>query len=566
MWAVWACGCGPANNAAPAPQQVHAPANAAMPAAVVKTAEPGLTVEVLGNGLTVIVRENHSSPVVVVQSFVRAGSMYEGKYLGCGISHLVEHLVAEGAESGAAASGAAKARASRIDKIGGQSNAFTGMENTAYYIAAAAGRADECIDLVADWMARPSITQADFDREHGVVTRELEMGLDDPDRQLWYAHQANMYGTHPAGIPTIGYKAPLAALTLQDVLDYHGRMYVPQNMVFVVVGDVDTAKVLARIQKSFAATAPGRRFDYVLPEVEPVAAPRRVEVSSKLVKETLEVMAFQTIPLVHEDLYALDVLSYILSNGDASRLARTVKRQARLVTNISSSSWTPAWGKGSFEIEFHCAPDKPDQAEKAILAELATVAGAKVSDEELSRAKRQKVSDQVYTQQTVESQAGTLGGDLLSTNDVNFSKHYTDRIQQVTAEQVQAVAKKYLDPARVVITRLAPEATSAATTTAPTSRPSTRPEATLFKLPNGLRVVLYPTPTVDLVSMVLTTRGGLLLETDKTNGMGSLMTALSTCGAGTLSAEDIASFFDDAGGAVTAICGNNTFLYTATVL
>ncbi len=530
-------------------------------------ARPGVAVAGLSNGLTVIVAENHTAPVVCVRAYVRAGGLYEGKYLGAGISHLVEHLVAKEAvhEHGPGQTVARpKATRSRVDEIGGQSNAFTSLAHTCYYIAAAAGRTGDCIDLVADWLARPAIRLEDFRREHQVVQRELEMGRDSAQRQCHYAHGRNFFGTHPAGVPVIGYPDPLSRLTHRDVLDYHRRLYVPQNMVFVVAGDVATEKVLALACKAFAGFKPAPLPDLALPAVPAIANTRRVTVTHKAATEAMEQLSFLTIPLVHEDLYALDVLSYVLTHGESSRLVRTIRRERKLVTSISSWSWTPAWGKGEFTVSFRCEPKQADQAENAILAQLRDLAAKGVTAAELARAKRQKVADFVYSQQTVESQAATLASDYLSTGDVGFSRLYTDRIQQVTRDQVRAMARKYFTFDAMVITRMLPAGAGARASAGQEAAAAARTK--FLKLKNGLRVVLHSTPAVELVSTSLVARGGLLVETPATNGMGTLMTSLSTKGAGKRSAEEIAAFFDSAGGSISGACGNNTFYWQSTVL
>jgi len=550
-----------------APSEVEtrpAPAPAAIAERVVTKSA---TVVKLANGLTVIIRVTRDAPVVCVRAYVRTGGLYEGRWLGCGISHLTEHLVAEGAahDMGAGTAKEARQASGRVAEIGGQSNAYTSLDHTCYYISAAAGKAMDCIDLVADWMARPDITVEDFRREHGVVQRELEMRADDPARQIWQAHSANFFGRHPAGVPVIGYAGPLAKVTHEDVIAYHRRAYAPQNMIFAVVGDVDAKAVLKRVRRAFAGFTQGRAQDLTLPPVPRIAGVRRVVQTNKALREVMQRMSFRTIPLIHDDLYALDVLSYVLTRGRSSRLERMIKRKLALVTSISSSSWTPAWGAGMFTVSFRSAPDKADAAERAILDELKSVVAKGVSGDELARAKRQKVADFVYSQQTAESVAATLATDLLSTGDVDFSKNYTDRIQAVTGEDVRRAARKYFDFDAIAITRLEPEAKGP---------PSPKKEdlgrqavvTEMFKLPNGLRVVLHPTDAVGLVAMALVNRGGVLLEDEKTNGLGAAMTALSVKGAGDRSAEQIAEFFDRAGGSIAGNCGNNTFYWRATVL
>ena len=524
----------------------------------------------LSNGLTVIVRSVDRAPVVCVRAYVRAGGIYEGEWLGCGISHLAEHLVAKGAvhDMGEGATDkAAKQTSDRVDEIGGQSNASTSLAMTTYYISATSSKTMDCIDLVADWLARPEITEEDFHREHGVVQRELEMGKDDPQRQMWYAHAANFFNGHPAGVPVIGYKQPLSELTYQDVLDYHAKMYVPQNMIFVVVGNVDPAAVLERTRAAFAGFGHGRSPQVTLPKVPHVTGVRRMVQHHAAVEETLEELCFRSIPLVHEDLYALDVLAYVLAEGPSSRLNRTIRNDLRLVTSIDCGSWTPEWGAGMFTVSFRAEPDKADAAEAAILDQLRDIVDNGVPEDQLSRAKRQKQADLVYSQQTAESIAATLGTDYLSTGDVNFSRNYTQRIQDVTVDDVQRVAERYFDFENMVITRLAapPGQTAEDSPDAgPTARASRGDR--LLTLPNGLRVVLRPSDAVGLVSMAMVSAGGVLLEDEQTNGMGATMADLSIKGAGSRSADEIAAFFDRAGGSIAGNCGNNSFYWQATVL
>jgi zinc protease len=539
------------------------------PAEIVATTitESGVTVAKLSNGLTVIVAENHNAPVVCVKAYVRAGGLYEKEWLGAGLSHLCEHLVAK--ESihempGGVAAHSSGAKRSRTLEIGGQSNANTSMERTCYYIAASSSKTMQCVDLIADQVSRPDITQADFDREHGVVQRELEMGKDNPSRQMWYAHSADLYGTHPAAVPVIGFAEPLSKLTRDDVLAYVKRMYVPQNTIFVVAGDVDTTAVLKRAAERFGHFKKGLTPDLSLPEVPPITGVRRQVVTSKSVKDVMERLSFQTIPLAHEDLYALDVLSYILSRGKSSRMVRSIQFEKRLVTSVNTGSWTPAWGKGIFSISFRAEPDKADEAEKEILRQLRIVIADGVTEAELAKAKRQKLADMVYLEQKAEAVSETLVSDYMNTGNVNFSRNYTANIQKVTADQVREMAKKYFTFDRMVITRMVPELLS-------TGKPTTTKEAAetktvTFKLPNGLRVILHPTKAVGLVSMTFVTKGGLLFEDEKTNGLGSLMMAMTTRGAGKRSAKEIDTFFDEAGGGITGKCGNNSFYWEASVL
>lgn len=545
-------------------------AEASRPVEIVKQVETlgGEVVVGLSNGMTVIVKPLHTAPVVSVWGLVHTGGMYEGKWLGCGLSHLAEHLVAKESISGdphamKRAAGPDVKRPRTMD-IGGQSNAMTSLDTTYYYISAASSKTDDCIELIADQIARIDITPEDFQREHGVVQRELEMNLDNPARIMSYTHSADVFRTHPAAVPIIGYAQPLSKVTLQDIRDYVALKYVPQNMAFVIVGDVDVQAAIDKAVASLQGFPAGREPDHTLPAVPPVNGVQRTLRPSKTLRGEHQRMSFQTIPLIHPDLYALDVLSYVLSEGRASRLVRTLQFEKRLVTSISTWSWTPNWGKGTFTIDFRCAPGQADAAEQAVLAELARIQNEGIDADELQRVKRQKVADYVRSQQEAGDIARTLGSDFLITGDVNFSKQYTDNIQNVTAEQVQAVARKYLDPANIVITRLVPAEGHSLKLAGQADQTQSRLQT--FTLPNGLTVILQPTDAVDLVSMALAVKGGLLQEDASTNGLGQLMATLSTRGAGAYTGEQIDAFFNTAGGAVGATCGDNSYLYRAEVL
>lgn len=524
------------------------------------------TVAELSNGLTVIVKATRTSPVVTVKAYVKAGAMNEGKWLGCGLSHLLEHLVAKGAvhDGQGASEKKPEQTRDRVDEIGGQSNAYTTSGHTCYYISAAAGKTMDCVDLIADWMARPQITPEDFEREHGVVQRELEKGKEEPQRQAYYAYMKNVFGSHPAAVPTIGYAGPLAKVTVQDVLAYHKQMYVPQNMVFVVVGDVDVEAVLERTCKAFAGFDKARAPDLSVPAVKAFSGVRRITQTNKDVKDVMERISFPSIDLMDKDLYALDVLSTVMGAGKASRLHRRIQREAGLVTTISCSSWTPAWGNGAFTITFRCDPKKTSGAEDAVLAELARVntPDGAVTADELARAQRQMVAQWVYSQQTADSIASTLASDLMSTGDVTFSRNYTKRVQEVTLDQIQAVARKYLTFDTMAVTRLTPPGTA---TQGQDVQSADKQKEVFFTLDNGLRVILQPADA-GLVSMSYVVKGGLLTETAETNGLGSMMASLTTRGTSNYSAEEIDAFFAKAGGSISGSAGNNRLYWQSKVL
>src|SRR5215813_13375348 len=201
----------------------------------------------LDNGLTVLIEENHANPVVAVEVFVRTGSIYEQEYLGSGLSHFFEHII-----HGGATSTRSEAESRRLlEAIGNNSNAYTTVDHTAYYINTTTEHWHTALELLADWMFHSSITPEEFEREKGVVQRELEQDLDNPEQMLAETAMETRFQVHPARYPVIGYKELVEKVTRDDLVRYYQRMYTPNNMVVVVVGDVQTPEVLAHMHETF---------------------------------------------------------------------------------------------------------------------------------------------------------------------------------------------------------------------------------------------------------------------------------------------------------------------------
>ena len=227
-----------------------------------------VTLATLSNGLTVIVQENHVAPVATVRCFVKnTGSAYEGKNLGAGFSHVLEHVVAGGSTTHHSEKEIEKI----VDTFGGATNAFTSTDMTTFFIDCPAKNTMTAIGLMADSMQHITFEPEEFARELKVVRREL--ADDEVDRQhvLWKLLQQTVYTTHPARHPIIGYLEVLNGTTNQTIIDFYHERYMPNNQVFVVVGDVGTQQVLDEVAKQYAGTPRGRET-YVAFEDEPRAA------------------------------------------------------------------------------------------------------------------------------------------------------------------------------------------------------------------------------------------------------------------------------------------------------
>ncbi len=513
----------------------------------------------LDHGLTVLIEENHAKPIVSVQVFVRTGSIYEQEYLGTGISHFFEHIISGGTTSNRTEE---ESRAI-LETIGNQTNAYTTTDHTAYYIHTTSAHWTTALDLLADWMLNSEITEAEFVREKGVVQREIEQGLDNPRRQLFQLARETRFKVHPALYPVIGYKELVQQVSREDLVTYYNRMYTPGNMILVVVGDVDTPNALAEIRKAFDTGERRRLPAITLPEEPPQVAKRTAVKEMEITQAHLN-LSFRTVNLTHPDLYPLDVLSFILSKGDSSRLVKRLKHEQQLVYQIRSGSFTPYYAPGALSVWATLAPEKLQAAEAAILDELYRLREDLVSPAELAKAKKQKIAEYVFAQQTVQRRARNIGIDMLSTQDPNFGAAYVDNIQNVTAESVRDVARRYFHETSLVSAVVRPKTQptkAAAEAVASEANPMQK-----RVLPNGMTVLLQRNPALPIVDIQAYFKGGVRVETPETNGLTRFMAHLLLKGTTYRSANDIAAAFDAMGGTIKANSGNNSFYLKAACL
>ena len=519
----------------------------------------------LANGMVVIARRA-STPVVTVRGYVNAGSLYEGRWLGGGLSHLLEHLVAGGTN------GRRTEEQNRdlLQSIGNESNAYTNTYCTSFFVNTTTENLDKAADLVTGWMLTAKIPPAEYAREYEVVQRELEKDTGEPDWMMSELESRNRYRVSPARIPIIGYQEVIRGLSRDDVYAYYKLAYQPNNMVFVVVGDADPEVLLAAVKKNVKDAAPGRGFSHAIEDEPPLLAPRTaVAMFPKLGDAKIE-LGFPTIPLSHPDVYATDLLAVVLGAGNSSILVEEI-RDKGLASEISAGHDTPHYVAGTFQIDMAVEAAKIAEASKAVLAVLERVKKEGVDADRLRRAKVQMRSAKAMSLQTAENIGETLAQDYLTSGDPHFTQTYLDAIDKVTMEQIKAMATKYLDTSRLLTTALLPEeavgkeglagaqkllgmAIGAAAT-----RPAESSKIVRYEMQDGTVVLLKRMPSSPVVSMSLYALGGVTLEDAANNGIGNLTMQAATRGTKTRSASDIAKLMDELGGGIKAECGNNSW-------
>ena len=532
-------------------------------------------VSVLNNGAVVITKRVVGSPVLSVRAYIRTGGIYEGRWLGGGLSHLLEHLVAGGSNSRRTE---AQGR-ELLQEIGNNSNAYTSTDHTAYFVNTTPANLDKAVDLVSGWVLHATITPDEFTREREVVQRELEMGKGEPGRQLAYVNAMNRYQVSPVRVPVIGYQEVIQNLTRDDVYSYYKQAYQPNNIVFAIAGDLPPEQMLRAWQRRIDEPA-GRAFYRSIPDEPAVLTQRTLVTTAPKIGEAHVIIEYPSVRLDSPDLYALDLLAAVLGQSESSPLVRNV-RDTQLASGISAYSQTPSYVDGSFAVTFNCKPEKLNAALDAISLVLEKARHEPLDEQAVARAKTQMRVDHLRGLQQTEEVAGSMATDFISTGDVHFSDKYLQRIAAVTPADLQGVARKYFDDHRLIKTIMLPEEATRgkglpaaermlrqAGQQASTTNAATQATYDVQKsvLENGTILLVRRVPSSPLIAVHMYALGGLTAEQEADNGVGNLTMEMLMRGTAFRSAQQLADQLEAMGASINTACGNNSWFWNASML
>ena len=505
---------------------------------------------VLPNGLTIIVQTDRSAPVASVQAWCATGSIDEGEHLGAGLSHILEHMLFKGTKTRST-----NAIAQSIQDEGGYINAYTSFDRTVFWIDVPKAGVATALDILSDAMMNATLPPEEYIKEQEVIRREFAMGYDDPDRMVGQLMFKTAYQRHPYRLPVIGDIQVYDQLTQQEVMNYYKARYVPNNLIFIIVGDVDAEKVHQQLAAYFKSYPEQSLKPVYIPQ-EPPQLGRR-EVQEEFTTELTRLALAWHIPeITHPDVPALDLLSTILGDGRSSRLYRKVREEAGLAFGVSAFSYTPG-DPGALGIDATMDPKNRGAAEQLILQIIEDLKKNGVTGDELTKAKKILLSHSLGGLTTMRGQATDLGSNWLVTRNLNFTRDYLEAVQKVSLDDVRRVAAKYLVDDNLTVVSLNPRGTLAAKAAEATV--ISAGEIQKFELSNGLRLLVREDPRLPLVSMVAVFRGGLLAEKPETNGVTRLMAKVLVKGTKTRTAEQIADTIEAVGGSIGSDAGNNSF-------
>jgi zinc protease len=521
---------------------------------------PGDTFLQLRNGMTVLIRENHSSRVVSCQVLVRTGSIHEGNHLLGGLSHYLEHVVA----GGSTRSFSERQARDLLREMGGAANAYTSYDRTVYFVNTTSDRYGQALRLLLAYASQALLEPGEVAREKAVIQQEYKLGETDPGRELWRLFLATAYRRHPIRHPIIGYEDVFVTVTRDDLLDYYRKRYAPQHLVLTIVGDVNTADAVKRVLELAGEMV--RTFDppIVVEEEPPQVAPRWVEKSFPPARLTTMMVGVPSVALNNPDLYALDILSIILGKGRSSRLYIRLKDREGLVLSADAFSWTPAFAPGMFGFSFSLERDKVDATLAALWQEVGGIQERFVETHELEKAKRQIVADSVRSRESMAQVASSLAGSFVDTGDPYFDDSYVEKIQAVSREDVRRAARAYLKREVSTVAILSPPRAEARGTGKGGAQGAG--EVRTVTLDNGLKLLLKRNPALPLVEFRISGLGGQYVEPEELAGISSLTMALLTKGTQKRSKREIAETIEQLGGSIAAGSGRNTYYISLSVL
>lgn len=510
------------------------------------------------NGLTLIVEEDHSSPVASVQAWCKTGSIHEGKWLGAGLSHILEHMLFKGT-----ASRAPGVIASEVQNEGGYINAYTSHDRTVYWIDVPAKGAAKAVDILADAMMNATLPEKEYDKEQEVIRREFAMGYDNPDRTASLLLFRTAYHESPFREPVIGHLDIYNKLTRQDVLEYYKSRYVPNNLCFVVVGDVDASAIRDQLG-AFFEKYPRTAIEPVTVIEEPPQLGKQVGRDTFATDLSRMNIAWRAPGATSPDAPAVELLAAVLAQGTSSILNTEVRERRGLVHQISGGLYTLSPTQGLVYLGAIADPDKRADAEREILALVDKVAREGVTEAQLEKAKKGLLADHYHGLATVRGRASDYGGGWLMTGNSEFGRRYLDAIAKVTPSDIKRVAATYLRDEGLTVSSLDPSGKGGDQEKSPSV--SDKGETIKSILPNGLTVLIHPDSRLPLVSVNAVFRGGLLLETPEKNGATQLLASTIIKGTKTRTAQQIAETIEHSGGAISSGAGNNTLSVSVDVM
>jgi len=408
------------------------------------TIERNLRRTVLPNGLIVLTERMDHLRSVAMGVWIKSGSRGEAAETN-GISHFVEHMVFKGTRSRSA-----QLIAREMDSIGGNLDAFTGKETICFNVKSLADHVPIALDVLADLVLNPVFASNDIERERGVILEEIKIDEDNPDVLVHELFTQNFWKDHPLGKPILGTTATVARLDQPKLLDYHSGRFHAGNMVFSAAGHLDHGGFVDAVQEKFASLHSGQPIG----ELPAPPSGSRILLKNKKALEQVQIcLGVPAPPITDEDRYATLILNTVLGGGMSSRLFQTIREERGMAYSVFSDL-SPYRDTGTLCVYAGTSANKALETIDLILIEFRKLKEEILSDEELTRAKDQLKGNILMGLESSNSRMASLARQEIYFGQFFTAEEITARIDAVEAAQVQTMAQRLFDPARIAVTLL----------------------------------------------------------------------------------------------------------------
>ncbi len=410
------------------------------------TTERNLRRTVLPNGLIVLTERMEHLRSVAMGVWVKSGSRYEAAEIN-GISHFVEHMLFKGTRSRSA-----QHIAREMDAIGGNLDAFTGKETICFSVKALSNHVPIALDVLSDLVLNPTFANTDIERERGVILEEIKIDEDNPDVLVHEIFTQNFWKDQPLGKPILGTSRTVSGLGQPALLDYHGDRFRAGNMVFSAAGQLDHDQFVESVAQKFSPLASGHRRAPVFPRPAQVSAP--VILRNKRSLEQVQIcLGVPSPPITDENRYATLILNTVLGGGMSSRLFQTIREERGMAYSIYSDL-SPYSDTGSLCVYAGTSADKTLEMLDLVMAEFRALKETLLTEEELHRAKEQVKGNILLGLESSGSRMSNLARQEMYFHHFFSVEEVLDRLDAVTADQVQVMAQKLFVSERIAVTLL----------------------------------------------------------------------------------------------------------------
>jgi len=408
------------------------------------TGERNLRRTVLPNGLIVLTERMDHLRSVAMGVWIKSGSRCEAAETN-GISHFVEHMVFKGTRSRSA-----QRIAREMDSIGGNLDAFTSKETICFNVKSLSDHVPIAMDVLTDLVLNPIFALPDIERERGVILEEIKIDEDNPDVLVHELFTQSFWRGHPLGKPILGTTETVKRLGQEQLFSYHNDRFHGGNMVLSAAGNLDHGQFTDAVAEKFATLIGGE----ALADLSAPAASARIVMRNKKSLEQVQIcLGVPAPPITDESRYATLILNTVLGGGMSSRLFQTIREERGLAYSVYSDL-SPYRDTGNLCVYAGTSAGKVLQVVDLILVELRSVKTTPVGQEELTRAKDQLKGNILLGLESSNSRMANLARQEMYFRQFFTAEEVIARIDDVTAEQVQAMAQKLFQPESIAVTLL----------------------------------------------------------------------------------------------------------------